>query len=357
MSARVRALALLLTLAAAAPAGAQTRQKAGQKAGQKARRASHFFDSEEPLALTLTTNIDRVRGDRGTAPPRRAATLTYAGPDGTPVSVPLAIHTRGIWRLKSCQFPPLRLDFEKKTSRGTVFEGIGKPKLVSYCRDSDAYEQYVLQEMQLYRVQALVTPESHRVRLVRVTYADSATGAPRTTRYAFIMEDPAAMAARFGGSLFMEKGAKSDDFDPYSAARVGVFEYMIGNADWSASQLHNVEIIRDSAFAFVLVPYDYDFSGAVNARYATPDPHLELRSVRDRVYVGHCATSADFAKAFALFAAKKDAIYALYSDPIGRLLKPEIVKETLAYFDDFYRTIGSPADARREIVEACGARG
>ena len=53
------------------------------------------------------------------------------------------------------------------------------------------------------------------------------------------------------------------------------------------------------------------------------------------------------------FRAKKDSIYALYHDQIGSLLKGDKAKETLEYFDDFYRTIGDRNEAKRQIVERC----
>jgi hypothetical protein len=56
---------------------------------------------------------------------------------------------------------------------------------------------------------------------------------------------------------------------------------------------------------------------------------------------------------FTLFRERKDAIYALYADPIGRLVEPRRVRETLAYFDEFYATINSPRAAKRDVVDAC----
>jgi hypothetical protein len=54
-----------------------------------------------------------------------------------------------------------------------------------------------------------------------------------------------------------------------------------------------------------------------------------------------------------LFNEKKDAIYALYSDSIGKLLKPKIAEETLKYYDEFYKVINDPKRAKREIAESC----
>ena len=102
--------------------------------------------------------------------------------------------------------------------------------------------------------------------------------------------------------------------------------------------------------------YDFDFSGAVNARYATVDPRLRIGTVRDRLYRGYCVPEDVYPRVFALFNAKKDAIYALYHDPIGKLLPPGTVDETLKYFDDFYKTINDPKRAKGDILDACLGR-
>ena len=318
-------------------------------------KAVKFFQSESPIAVTLTTNIKRLRGDRPDKdgnPPWRSATLAYTGDEGS-VTVPVRVRTRGIWRLKNCEFPPVRFNFSNSATKKTIFHGLDKPKLVSYCRDDDTYEDYMLQEFQLYRIYHVLTPASHAVRLLRVTYVDSASGKKQTTRYAFVEEDPAAMAERLHGRLLKLTGAKPDDLDPLHDATVGVFQYMIGNTDFALGALHNAELFATANGEYWPIVYDFDFSGAVNARYATVDPRLRIRHVRDRLYRGSACPSTSYPKVFELFNAKKDAIYALYRDSIGKLMHPGDVDETLHYFDDFYKTINDPKSARDEIEDSC----
>lgn len=348
-----RCVVFVLAFGAALAGSTNAAAQAPDTAAPKRKSPTHFFDVEDPLPLTLTANFSRLQRDKGEKVPWRAATVAYPGPDGRPVTVPVTVRTRGFFRLKECAFPPLRLNFGRKAAAGTVFQGLDKPKVVNYCRDNDRFEEYVLQELQLYRIHALLTPFSHKTRLVRTTYVDSASGKIQTTRYAFILEEPKALAERVGGAIVEEKGATAGDFEPYNAALVGVFQYFIGNPDWSAAHLHNAEIVRDTLFRNILVPYDFDFAGAVNTLYAVPDSLLPIKSVRERLFRGHCAPADVYARVFALFNEKKGAIYALYGDQIGRLLRPGTVKETLAYFDGFYRTINSPRLAQREIVDAC----
>ena len=316
---------------------------------------SKFFASEDPLPITLTLNIKRIRGDKDDNAPWRDATITYTPPGASaPEVLPLKLKTHGIWRLNHCEFPPIRLDFSKDNTKKTIFAGLNKPKLTNFCRDDDTYEQYVLQELQAWRIYWTITHNTHAARALRVTYVDSASGKPLTTRYAFISEDPGRMAARLGGKLLDIKGAGPDDMQPGPMVMMGVFEYLIGNTDFSVSGLHNIELFtRTDGTDPIPIARDFDFSGLVNARYATTDPHLRIHVVRDRLYRGYCAPDAEYPKAFALFDAKKDAIYALYHDKVGALLQPKIVEETTKYLDEFYKTIDNPKNAKSDIIEAC----
>lgn len=321
---------------------------------------SPLFASDSLLTLTFTTNIRQLRGDRAQEVPYRDATMSYTAAGGKLVTVPLRAKTHGIWRLKNCSFPPVRLNAANKTAKGTLFENADKPKFVNACRDADTYEQYVLQEMQLYRIYQLLTPLSHRVRALRVTYRDSASGKDEMTRYAFVFEDPDLMAARIGrGHLVKTKGATADDIDNKQLALVYLFQYMIANTDFSFNGLHNGELVQRADMSPVIpVAYDFDFAGAVNTPYATVDPQLQrdIKRVRQRLFRGYCVLAPHYPDAVAVFQQKKDAIYALYRDDIGKLLKPDIAKETLEYFDEFYDAIKSPADAERLFRNCVGPR-
>jgi len=354
--------ALVVTASAQKPAKTRDSAKLAKDSAKMAKAAkdsgevSRFFRSEAPLTVTLTTNINRIRGDKAENPPWRAATLRYvaAAPDTGTVTVPLRVKTRGIWRRKNCEFPPIWLNFNNAAKK-TEFRGLDQVKLTSYCRNNDEYERYVLQELQVNRALRLLTPYSHAVRLVRVTYVDSASGKTETARYAFVQEEPLSLAGRVGGRMLSSTGATPADLDPVQSALVGVFEYFAGNTDFSISALHNIELLgpNDGGLA-VPIARDFDFSGAVNPRYATVDPQLtRIRTVRERLFRGYCAPADAFQKVFALFNAKKQAIYGLYSDPIGRLLPEGTVKETLAYFDEFYKTINDPKAAKSDIIDAC----
>jgi hypothetical protein len=336
-----------------APKAKQKKDSAVKAEKAKLKAASKFYDKndETPLAVTLTTNIRKIRGDKGDTGPWRDATLSFVN-DGKPVVMPIKIKTRGIWRKKNCDFPPVRLNIARATSQGTIFYGLDRPKLVSYCRDDDIYENWVLQEFQLYRIYNLLTPMSHKARLVKMTYADEG-GKVQATRYAIILEEPEVMAQRLGFSQVKEKGAGPDFMEPHHGALVGVFEYFIGNTDFSIFALHNIELLSQPDGNVVPVPMDFDFSGVVNAKYATPDPKINIGRVRERIFRGYCVPAEEFTKVFEQFRQGKAPIYALYGDDIGKLMRKDYAESTLKYYDEFYKTINNQRDANREIVKSC----
>jgi len=134
---------------------------------------------------------------------------------------------------------------------------------------------------------------------------------------------------------------------------VAVFQYLIGNNDWSVWGRHNIAIFQLSADPRPLlgVPYDFDFSGAVNAPYASPPPQVPVKTVRERWYRGFCQPDSVLLGAIARFRAAKDSIYtnvrAVPDLPEGD------VRNMLQYFDDFYKVIDNRGALNREFVRNC----
>lgn len=310
-----------------------------------------LFLEDRPIEVTLTAPFGKIRRDRNGTPTYHGATLTYRGDSGV-VSVPTRARARGIWRRRNCDIPPILLNLTKDSTKKTLFARMDRVRLTLHCRDSDDYEQYLLKEYQLYRVQRLLTPYVFSVRLARVTYVDSEKRDTVAQRWAFFQEQDDAFAAKVGGKLLEVQGAGPGDLDPYESAFFGVLQYFVGNSDFSIRALHNVVLLFKEPI-YIPVARDFDWSGAVNARYAKPNPILPIKVITQRLMRGYCAPAAEYEKVFALFRAQKDSIYALYRDSIGSLMHPNAVKESLKYFDDFYEVIDNPNRAKREIVGAC----
>lgn len=336
----------------AAPLAAQEPVPQGDAKPKKPYEPPPIFTSEKPIEMTLYAPFSQLRKDRQVETQYRPAWIVYKGDSGD-VRVPARVRTRGIYRKKNCDIPPLLVNFTKDSTKKTTFAKNDRLRLTMHCKDNDDYEQYVLQEYNIYRVQRQLTKYTYAVRLARVTYVDSEKKDTVTTRWAFFQEQDDVFAEKSEAQLVTTQGAGPADLNPYESAFFGVWQYFVGNSDFSIRALHNVVLLfKDDEH--IPTARDFDWSGAVNTRYAVPNPILKIRTVTQRVMRGYCTDAAEYEKVFALFKEKKDAIYAQYKDDLmAPIMKPEVVARTLKYFDEFYATIENPRNAKRAIVDAC----
>ena len=190
------ALCALPVSAQAQDFGLPTPEEYAERAAEA--EAAPLFQSLEALKITLTTDIDWLRDERNDSV-EVEGTATFIDLDGTEVTKPVDVRTRGIFRMnkRNCNFPPLRLDFPRGQMEGTVFHGQNRLKLVTPCHDGrDSYQNYVFDEYLAYRTLQVITPYSFRVRLVEITYVDIEDDYDTRTKYGFLIEDEDAMAER-----------------------------------------------------------------------------------------------------------------------------------------------------------------
>ena len=147
----------------------------------------------------------------------------------------------------------------------------------------------LLKEYLAYRAYALLSPTAHfRAQLLRVTYRDGIGTYPDRTDYAILLEDTDEMAARAGGTeLDDAHGLKAERYAAHAEATHALFQYLLGNGDWSLPLHRNVKIISLPDGQLVPVGYDFDFSGWVGAPYASPSRDYGQQSIYQRVYLGY----------------------------------------------------------------------
>lgn len=313
--------------------------------------ARPLFASHEPLALTLKADFKAINKDRSEGSPNRYPATLSVEARAEPVVVTLG--TRGHFRLRqaSCSWAPLRVDFSKKGTAGTPFEGQSSLKLVTHCRDNDVFEQHVLREYLPYRIFGLVAPLAFRARLARINYVDVATGKTLTTRYGMFIENDDDVARRAEAKSIDIPRVPFKDLEAESLNLMMLFEYMIGNTDVSIVKVHNVKLMVNQARVIRPVPYDFDFSGLVDTPYANPDRRLGIDSVTDRLYRGPCRTEAELESALERFRAQKTAVLALY-DSLPDLAQA-YRKRARSYLEAFYATIENRDRAKKAFIDGC----
>jgi hypothetical protein len=122
---------------------------------------------------------------------------------------------------------------------------------------------------------------------------------------------------------------------------------MVGNTDWTVGNYHNIKLLvpkTDTLSAPLIVPYDFDYTGVVDASYAVPDEQLGTTSVKERVYRGPVRNLFELQQAADIFKEKKERIiYYINNFP---LLGSGTKRTVISYLEDFYKIINNKNQLR-----------
>jgi hypothetical protein len=317
-----------------------------------------LFASSDPIHIVIAGPMSDLARNRAEEP--RPATITVAG---TNQALPVTLSPRGITRRAPdiCDFPPLKVDFSSRPPATSVFAGQDKLKLVAFCKKSQSFQQYVLLEYAAYRMFNILSPASFRVRLAQIDYVDS-DGRPYISRTGFFIEDLGDVAHRNGmQEAKLPELIPVTALSPRHAALYALFQDMIANHDWSMRAgpkgeecCHNAKMIapaRGVAAGAIPIPYDFDFSGMVNAPYATPPDAMHISSVRQRQYRGYCQFNGEaYAVAAEMRADEPQMLAALSSTP-G--LDPRTIQRATDYLNGFFADIASNDTLQSKVLKTC----
>ncbi len=331
MRPRVRQLAFVLAATLLlGVASAQSEQAAAGTSGPA------LFEDSSVLEIELIGPFGAVLAD--TKERERRPMVLRIG-DRT---LDVKVRVRGNSRLRVCKFAPLRVYFGDDTA-GTPFEGLKSLKLVTHCFDSERGDKNVADEYAPYRIFNVLTPTGYRTRPLRVSYraTDGKRANSAVVRYAFFLESRPLLAERIGGERANVTGLRLGELQKEQSATMYVFQYLIGNTDWSLVTsdndehcCHNVDLVRRDGLIYP-IPYDFDLSGIVNAPYAKPDPSLRIKRVTTRRYRGYCIESEYLRNALSHVRGQRDAIAAeLRQIPIAG---EDQIEDILAYLEPFFR--------------------
>jgi hypothetical protein len=314
-----------------------------------------FLKDTAILHATLVTNLDKVLTSKKEKDYEFNGIFKTELPGGTLVNDPVVLEVSGNFRLKFCYVPPIKIRFN--INKSSVLSPLKQMKLVSTCKVSRDFDQYLLKEYIVYKIYNLITENSFYVRLVELTLQDSMGTKKPLTEFAFLLEDIKETASRNNCKVWKENKVQTKFIDRKQMTILSVFQYLIGNTDWGVSPNHNIRFIApkaDSSGILIAVPYDFDYSGMVNAFYAIPDENLKIENVRQRQYIGFVRSYPEMEEALNIFREKKKEIYALINQ--FSLLSPKNRKEMTDYLDEFYETISSPGKVKSDLIEGAAVR-
>lgn len=307
-----------------------------------------FFTNDNPIELTVNTDMRSVYQKRNNT--KIPAAITMKLDDSTLVNERITVEARGNFRKEYCALPPLKINF--KTPGSPYLSPLGSLKLVNVCftggRDNT---EYLLKEYLVYKIYNQVTDLSLRVRLLKINYVDSAANRKPVSNYAFLIEDVKDMAKRNGCVERKRPVKHTENTNRQQMTKVALFQYMIGNLDWSVPGPHNIKLIvskEDTNSIPLAVPYDFDYCGLVNTDYALPPDQSGLKDVTQRSYQGFTRSMEELQVAANEFLEQKDKIYAMINSfaPLSAGAK----KIMISFLDQFYSTIKEPKAIQMEFI-------
>jgi len=317
-----------------------------------------LFSSHSVLDVRIDAPITRLMKERPDVE-YLDGTFSYTDAAGQDHNFDLKLRTRGKFRRQTstCRFAPIRLNFKKGQLADSDFDGQDKLKLVTHCQTkSKRYEQLVLREYLTYRIMQTLTDHSFSSRLMRITYADTEGDEP-FTRYGFVIEDEDDIGVRLGLTKLNSSGLSYSELDDAHANMVILYEYLIGNTDFSLVRgptendcCHNASPFSDGQIA-KSIPYDFDHAGLIDAPYAKPNPQFKTNSVRTRVYRGRCSNNEILPDTLSYFLSKQAEIMALVDELTD--LDKKNRKQVVGYLDDFFEIIADPKKIERNLIKKC----
>lgn len=313
------------------------------------KKSAPLFSSDSMLHIQLKGQVKQLLRDRDNDNQYHDVLLIH-GQD----SIPLKARTRGKFRKnpENCSMPPLLLNFPKSAiPKQSVFAKQDKLKLVLPCLQGS----YVVREYLAYKAYEIVAPVAFQTRLVSITINDeSLSGKTKQPFIGFLIEADEALAKRIGCMPMKDAKLTAVSTQAESYFSMVLFQFMIGNTDWSVDFEHNILLAGKPNERPYVVPFDFDQSGLVDAPYATPSPELPIQTVQDRLYRGVCHSEWPvFMKVAKRFLEKETVIRAIFTNAEG--VDGSFKKMTSQYLDLFFEELRSEKNVAAIFASNCNA--
>ncbi len=307
-----------------------------------------FFLDDRVIEVSLTTDIKKLRTQKK-VPAWQPCNITMRFSDTSVISEEIRVQPRGIYRKFNCDIAALMLNFKNPSSPN--LSPLKKLKLVGGCRIGSGNEDLLVKEYLVYKIYNSLSVMSFHVRLLHINYKDSKQKYKPYSQYAFLIEDMKDLSKRNNCVEVKKKIFARDGTDREQMTLVNLFQYMVGNTDWSIPNYHNIKLMvpKNDTFANpYVVPYDFDYAGLVDAPYAVPNEHLSITTVRERYYKGFPRTMDELQESLVIFKEKKDVM--MFNINNFLLLNTKVKNEMIKYLEEFYQIINDKRAVRTNFI-------
>jgi hypothetical protein len=311
-----------------------------------------LFNSDKILELSLRFDITQFKKKKFTEEYQKAI-LTYHLSDKDSINKEIKLKSRGLTRREICSFPPIKLNFNNSDSDNKDLKKFNNVKMVTHC--NAGREDYLLKEYLIYKLYNILTDYSFKVRLLKIKYIDTHKSGKPINTFAFLIEPLKFLCERTNSVEIESRNLSLNNIVPEMMDRMAIFNYMVGNTDWSVPNQHNCEILfqpkSERPDLGLIIPYDFDYSGLINADYAIPHESLPIEKVTERIYLGKCRDEKVYLKELKEFQDKKEDFYQLINE--FEYLDSKKKKVMINYLDGFFNQFDKNNSIIYSLREHC----
>ena len=313
----------------------------GQSIESKMASQEQLFESSYLLPVKLKYSRKQLRKETSDSV-YMASQLSYKLKKNDWKTINIKIRARGNFRRKTCYFLPLKLKISKTNAKETIFEGQKTLKAVLPCLNEYSRDDNVIKEYIIYKMYEKVTPYYFNTRLLDIEYDDVRNKKVKTHQLkGFFIEDDSKAAKRLNGKI-IKRIFMPQSFDDLSAIRNAMFQYMVGNTDFSATNSHNSKVIYVDK-KVVPISYDFDMAGFVNTSYSlvakTKRGELPIENVTERYYMGYKRDYKLFEQIRVEFLNNKTVILKVIDEHKLYFDSKRSYDVAKAYINNFFKTI------------------
>jgi hypothetical protein len=310
------------------------------------------FGNGEPLPIILRYNFQELL-EKSNDSTYIHCELSYES-EGQWLNVDAEIRVRGGFRKTYCFFTPLKLKISKESVDGTPFEQSRKVKLVMPCLKSKTADDNLLKELMAYKIFEILSPYHFKTELLEIELEILRNKKSDDYKMlAFMIQDDESFST-MNNAKEIERFMDYKALDPRYRVINALFQFMIGNTDFSTVYLHNEKIfyIDDK---IVPVPYDFDMSGLVDASYAVVsqvrNEVLPIEDVTSRLYRGFEADEQLFEDVRSIFIEKEEDVYSTMRILETYFKDPKEFRSAKSYIEGFYDILHDDKKFKRRIVQ------
>ncbi len=267
-------------------------------------------------------------------------------------SIKIDTRARGIFRRGNCYFSPMRIKASKANAKGSILEGNKSLKLVLPCQNNDGKNALVLKEFIAYKMYEKITPYYFNTRLTHVDFTELDGKKVKNFQLTGILIEDDDLVAKRDHAKVMQSNLHPLALNDTAALYHDIFQFMIGNTDWSTAFQHNAKLIFIAPKKYIPLTYDFDMSGFVNPPYAEVSADLGIETVRDRLYRGFCRKEPITQQVRKEFIAKEGAIMGIL-DGFEKELTPRDFSDTKKFLSEFFKIIKDDKAFKDNIGDKC----